>query len=247
MKIVNLFATFTIAFILMTFAGCSSNRQYLDPLWTQKPAKMKILFTKPVIMVGKEKIETPDPALDYFWRSTGDPELPVSMEAASGWFRNKVDNVMQFNSNVPSVVEFVPENKISRVIENMDGVEVYIPKVESMSDSFDVYLFLDDIEMSVSKSVRTMNMGAGVNMAGGINPATGLPSAAHMGPTFKGEFTKINADYVIYDVKTGKRLAYGHLEDEMYHEDVSAESGLYENVRDLMLKILGQTPVTRFK
>ncbi|MBR4785491.1 MAG: hypothetical protein IK012_09615 [Fibrobacter sp.] len=224
----------------MNFAGCSANRQFLDSTWTQKPAKMKILFTKPTVLVGDEKINTPEPALDYFWRNNGDPEIPASMEAISDWFKVKVDNVMQFNSNVPSVVEKVSKKKISRDTENMDGVEVNIPKVESMSDSFDVYLILDEIQMKVSKVVNTMTVGPTVN------PATGMPGAGSY-LTFKGESTRIDANYVIYDVKTGKRLAYGHLEDDMYHEDVAAETGWYDNVRDLMLKILVQTPVTRFK
>ena len=95
--------------------------------------------------------------------------------------------------------------------------------------------------MHISKVVTTMNMGPA------YNPSTGMPMGGAIGPTFKGESTRIDANYVVYDVKTGKRLAYGHLEDSMYHEDVAAETGWYDNLRQLMLRILGTTPVTRFK
>ena len=122
----------------------------------------------------------------------------------------------------------------------MDGIEVSLPKVQSMSDSFDVYLILDEIQMHISKVVSTMNMDPA------YNPSTGMPTGSGMVLTFKGESTRIDANYAFYDVKTGKRLAYGHLEEDMLHRDVAAETGWYDNLRQLMLRILGSTPVTRF-
>jgi hypothetical protein len=121
----------------------------------------------------------------------------------------------------------------------MDGVDVKIPKLEAMSDSFDVYLILDEIGMHISKVDTYMSMGPSFG-------PTGLPTTPGVGLRFQGESTRIDANYVVYDVKTGKRLAYGHLEDGMYHEDVAAETGWYDNLRQLMLRILGTTPVTRF-
>ncbi len=237
-----------LCLLVLLFVGCSSERQFLDADWTQKPAKMKILFTKPKVIVGGTEFKSTSPdyestsnaIIEWFFKSD-EPEIPEAMEVISDWFRAKIDNVMQFNSNVPSVVERVSKKNISRDTENMDGVEVKIPKVQAMSDSFDVYLILDEIEMHISKVVTTMNMGPA------YNPSTGMPMGGAIGPTFKGESTRIDANYVVYDVKTGKRLAYGHLEDSMYHEDVAAETGWYDNLRQLMLRILGTTPVTRFK
>ena len=231
---------FVFFLLFLLCAGCSSERQFLDAGWTQKPAKMKILFTKPSLVVEDKEFRSTDPAYDktmnkvlgWFNKQNDEVEIPEAMEVISDWFRDKIDNVMQFNSNVPSVVERVSKKKISRDTENMDGVEVKIPKLEAMSDSFDVYLILDEIGMHISKVDTYMSMGPSFG-------PTGLPTTPGVGPRFQG-------DYVVYDVKTGKRLAYGHLEDGMYHEDVAAETGWYDNLRDLMLKILGQTPVTRF-
>ena len=236
-----------LATVALILAGCSSSRQYLDPEWTQKPAKMKILFTKPKIYVRGTEFKSTSPdyektsnaLLEWFFKSE-EPEIPETMEVIADWFRDKVDNAMQFNSNVPSVVERISKKKVSHVTEDMSGVKVDIPKVESMSDSFDVYLIIDAIEMRISKVVTTMTVGPIVTVG------AGMPMGGAVGPMFKGESTEIDATYVLYDVKTGKRLAYGYLEENMYHEDVAAETGWYDNVRQLMLRILGKTPVTRF-
>lgn len=237
-----------VAFLLFLLcSGCSQNRQFLDAGWTQKPSKMKILFTKPKIFVGGNEFDSTSPdyeetsnvLIDWFFKSE-EPEIPETMEVISDWFRDKIDNAMQFNSNVPTVVERVKKKDILRDTENMDGVEVMIPKVQSMSDSFDVYMILDGIEMYISKVVTTMNMGPMVTVG------TGMPMGGGVAPTIKGESTEIDATYVLYDVKTGKRLAYGYLKENMFHEDVAAETGWYDNLRQLMLKILGNTPVTRF-
>ena len=199
---------FGLFLLLLLCVGCSSERQFLDAGWTQKPAKMKILVTKPTV--------------------SDEETLPDVMDPISDWFREKVDHAMQFNSNVPCVVEKISKKKISHEPLNMSGVEVQIPKVEAMSDSFDIYMILDNVLMVFSESSRTVG---------------GSPVGA---VTIKGESTEIDADYVVYDVKSGKRLAYGHLEESVFHEEIAMEQGWYENVRQLMLKILGKTPVTRF-
>lgn len=234
-----------LCLLLLLCAGCSSERQFLDAGWTQKPAKMKILFTEPNLVVGDKVVRSSDPVYEqtmtrflvWFYKDDNKVEIPKTMEVVSDWFRDKVDNVIQFNSNVPSIVERVSKKEISSDTENMDGVEVKIPKVQAMSDSFDVYLILDEIGMHISKVDSYMSTGTSMGSTGMSTPPL----------RFQGESTRIDANYVVYDVKTGKRLAYGHLEDGMYHEDVAAETGWYDNLRQLMLKILGSTPVTRFK
>lgn len=234
-----------LCLLLLLCVGCSSERQFLDAGWTQKPAKMKILFTEPNLVVGDKVVRSSDPVYEqtmtrflvWFYKDDNKVEIPKTMEVVSDWFRDKVDNVIQFNSNVPSIVEMVSKKEISSDTENMDGVEVKIPKVQAMSDSFDVYLILDEIGMHISKVDSYMSTGTSLGSTGMSTPPL----------RFQGESTRIDANYVVYDVKTGKRLAYGHLEDGMYHEDVAAETGWYDNLRQLMLKILGSTPVTRFK
>ena len=122
-----------LCLLVLLFVGCSSERQFLDADWTQKPAKMKILFTKPKVIVGGTEFKSTSPdyestsnaIIEWFFKSD-EPEIPEAMEVISDWFRAKIDNVMQFNSNVPSVVERVSKKNISRDTENMDGVEVKI-------------------------------------------------------------------------------------------------------------------------
>ena len=237
-----------LCLLVLFFVGCSNTRQFQDAGWTQKPAKMKVLFTEPNIIVGGTEFRSSGPnyastsnaILAWFYKQQKGPDIPEAMEVVSDWFKAKTDNIMQFNTNVPSVVERVSNDKISRDTENMDGIEVSLPKVQSMSDSFDVYLILDEIQMHISKVVSTMNMDPT------YNPSTGMPTGSGMVLTFKGESTRIDANYAFYDVKTGKRLAYGHLEEDMLHRDVAAETGWYDNLRQVMLKILGKTPIIRF-
>ena len=84
---------FVVFLLFLLCVGCSSERQFLDAGWTQKPAKMKILVTKPTV--------------------SDEETLPDVMDPISDWFREKVDHAMQFNSNVPCVVEKISKKKIS--------------------------------------------------------------------------------------------------------------------------------------
>lgn len=218
-----------IATVALILAGCYNSYQYLDPEWTQKPARMKILFTKPMI--------------------TDEEKIPYTMAPIEDWFGGKIDNVLQFNSNVPCVVEKVSKKELSYETQKMGSLDVQLPKVESMSDSFDVYLIFDHITLNLSAVVSTLPGGAGIvaPAIGGSTLATQAVGAfAGMTFNFKGESTEIDANYALYDVKTGKRLAYGHLEERMFHEEVAMEQGWYDNIRQMVLRIFGKTPVTRF-
>lgn len=195
--------------VALCFVGCSQTRQFVDPSWSQKPAKIRFLFTAPV-----------------FADTLG---LPSAMKPISDWFKEKVDNTLKFNSNVPYDVAFVLKNEISHESEDMDGVNVKIPKIESMSDSFDVYLILDNVKMSLKNTYRQTNLFVG----GAYN--------------FKsGEQTFGSANYVVYDVKTGKRLAYGRLDEKLYHKEVAAEQGWYDTVRQMVLHVIEKTPIAQF-
>lgn len=212
--------------------GCSQTRQFVDPSWSQKPAKIKFLFTEPV-----------------FADTLG---LPNAMKPISDWFKEKVDNTLKFNSNVPYDVAFVPENEISHESEDMDGVDVQIPKIESMSDSFDVYLILDNIKMSLKNTYRQTNLFVGGAAPSGVdasfNAAGASSQPGYYTYSFKsGEQTFGSANYVIYDVKTGKRLAYGHLDEKLHHDEVAAEQGWYDTVRQIVQRVIEKTPIVLFK
>ena len=223
--------TFKLAVVALLaglfFVGCSQTRQFVDPSWSQKPAKIKFLFTEPV-----------------FADTLG---LPNAMKPISDWFKEKVDNTLKFNSNVPYDVAFVPENEISHESEDMDGVDVQIPKIESMSDSFDVYLILDNIKMSLKNTYRQTNLFVGGADPSSCQMADVAPAPGCYTYNFKsGEQTFGSANYVIYDVKTGKRLAYGHLDEKVYHEEVAAEQGWYDTVRQMVLHVIEKTPIAQF-
>lgn len=207
--------------------GCSQTRQFVDPSWSQKPAKIKFLFTEPV-----------------FADTLG---LPSAMKPISDWFKEKVDNTLKFNSNVPYDVAFVLKNEISHESEDMDGVNVKIPKIESMSDSFDVYLILDNIKMSLKNTYRQTNLFVGGAAPSSCQMTDVAPAPGCYTYNFKsGEQTFGSANYVVYDVKTGKRLAYGHLDEKLYHKEVAAEQGWYDTVRQLVLRVIEKTPIAQF-
>lgn len=214
-KLLSLLIVFLFSFAMM---GCSGNRQFVDPSWTQKPSSVKVVIANPL----------------SYWI----PKIVPEMDPMSDWFKDKVDNTFKFNTKLSYVVENIPKEQVTHVAEDMDGKNIQVPKLETMSDSFEVYLILDNVRMWLSDTSSTMDV-------------TSPTVAQNYGPgfnvlTFKGENTKASANYAVYETKTGKRLAYGFLEESIFHEDVAVEHGWFETVRQLVMHVIELTPISQF-
>ncbi|MCF0217365.1 MAG: hypothetical protein HUK21_12965 [Fibrobacteraceae bacterium] len=234
MKVLKAFLVFAVLLSLSSFVGCSASRQFLDPTWTEKPSKIKVLFTEPILPKDTIAPESTDPISDRFFNKKV-VLIPEGMKPISDWFKDKVSNTFTFNTKAQTTIEEIPGKDLSHAVKNMDGTEVHVPKIETMSDSFDVYIVLDSIKMDINEVVNTLSDNPTITASGQL--------AVNQTLTFKGETTRMSGTYAIYDVKTGKPLAYGFLDEKLYHKDIAAEHGWYDMVRQFILRVIEKTPV----
>ncbi|MBQ5464248.1 MAG: hypothetical protein IIT53_09595 [Fibrobacter sp.] len=229
MKLLNS-VIFSLALLLV--AGCSSTRQFKDNTWTNKPSNMKAVFTKPVIVQDSTESYELGSLWGFFKSEKDTAVVTDEMTSISAWFQKNLDNTFKFNLGVHYSIDEVSKEQISSVAEKMDGDDVNIPKLSSMSDSFEVYLVMDDIRLYKSQSYSQMSS---VPMASVAGPAA---------PMYKsGEKVKVSANYAFYDAKSGKMLAFGFVEKDHFAEKRALEHDWVDVVRDMALQIIDQTPV----
>lgn len=208
MKFANTFlilAAFGLAFI-----GCSNSRQHKDPSWTAKPANMQVVFTAPAPIV-----------LDFATESGKLAE----------WFSSNIDNTLKFNSNVPYKVSKISKDLLSYSEKDADGEKVRVPVLKTMSDSVDIYMVLDSIQLTSDIGVRA---GAGTTMMSTV------------GPMIKNNCAHVSASYAFYEVKTGKPLDYGYLDESQCSDQKVIEHDWQNVLRKLILHIINKTPIAQF-
>ena len=230
---------FILFAVVLLLVGCSSTpKQFKDASWTQKPANMKTVFTQPAFV--------PDSTLSFWKGEYVKDSLPDEMKPISDWFAKNLDNTFKFNLSTHYSIAEVAKDQVSSFSVKLDGEDVSLPKLESMSDSFEVYLVIDDISMGKNVKSSGMNAGMGPNM--GVGMGSGMGTGMGVGMGFgtmgsSGENVKITARYAFFDVKTRKLLNFGSVEKSHFAEKKAIEHDWVDALRDLALEIIGQTPV----
>lgn len=221
---------FILIAVVLLLVGCSGTKQFKDASWTQKPANMKAVFTQPVFV--------PDSSLSFWKGEYVKDSLPDEMKPISDWFLKNLDNTFKFNLSTHYSIAEVAKEQVSSFSVKLDGEDVSLPKLESMSDSFEVYLVIDDISMGKNASSSGMNAGMGPGIGGGMGVGMGVGTM-----TSSGENVKITARYAFFDVKTRKLLNFGFIEKGRFAEKKAVEHDWVDVLRDFTLEIIGQTPM----
>ena len=207
-----------LALMGFAFVGCYNSRQHKDPSWTTKPAMLQVVYTVPVI---------PDSI-----------ELPETMKTLSAWIWSNVDNTLKFNATSHYKLNEISKDLVSYSSLEAEGENIQVPKLNSMSDSSDVYLIYDNFKFEPYTNFVPSGAGAGMGVATGI--AVGLAAGTSHG------CVRISASYAYYEVKSGKRLDYGFLEESGCAEEKAFEHDWQNALRDLVMHSIEKTPVAQY-
>ena len=242
MRNLKLFVALALAGLV--FAGCSASKQHKDASWTAKPSNLQVVFTAPVVV---DSIKDNCPMFPWYYTPSILPGkdlrpicekdslmLPDEMKKMSEWFLSNVDNTLKFNSSSRYKISEISKDLVSYSEKDADGEKLRVPMLKSMSDSADVYMVLDSIQLKSNIQVRE-----------GV--VTTLGSVGMMvGTTVNDNCVYISASYAFYEVKTAKPLDYGYLEESQCSDQNVIEHDWQNVLRDLILHMIDKTPIAQF-
>ena len=240
----NLKLFVALALTGLVFAGCSASKQHKDASWTAKPSNLQVVFTAPVVV---DSIKDNCPMFPWYYTPSILPGkdlkpicekdslmLPDEMKKMSEWFLSNVDNTLKFNSSSHYKISEISKDLVSYSEKEADGEKLRVPMLKSMSDSADVYMVLDSIQLKSNIQVRE-----------GV--VTTLGSVGMMvGTTVNDNCVYISASYAFYEVKNAKPLDYGYLEESQCSDQNVIEHDWQNVLRDLILHMIDKTPIAQF-
>ena len=211
----------TTAFACAFLAGCASKRAVVDSTWTQKPSKVKIVFTEPIVA-------NPDDLAD---------DLPDYVHNFSDWYKAQIEaNLGDYSNGVLYAVEKVSRDEITSEVSYVNGINIKTPKMKTMDESADVYLVMDDLWIGRTESETTCTPGAGGFGAGGMG--MGMTCSTQKDFTGKG-------NYAYFDVKTGKKLGYGDFESKASYTFAVSQSDWIDVVKKTVKTMFKDTPIAQ--
>lgn len=217
MRNLKLALAFASACVLLN--GCASSRSVVDQSWTQKPAKVKVVFTEPHIGSPKDLQD----------------DLPNYVDNFSDWYKAQLeDNFGSQTKGVLYSVQKISKDQIKTENADMEGYNFLVPKVAEMDPEADVYLVMDDIWIGRVESETTCTMGGGFGVGGGMGATC----------TQNKDFTE-KGRYAYYDVKTGKKLAYGDIEAKSGYTFTVSLSDWNNIVEKTVSIMLDKTPLKK--
>ena len=203
----------------MLLMGCASSRSVVDQGWTQKPAKVKVVFTEPHIGSPKDLYD----------------DLPDYANNFSDWYKAQLEeNLGSQTKGVLYSVQKISKDQIRTENADMEGNNFLVPKVAEMDPEADVYLVMDDIWIGRVESEMTCSMGGGFGVGGGMGTTC----------TQNKDFTE-KGRYAYYDVKTGKKLGYGDIEAKSSYTFTVSLSDWKNIVKKTVSVMLDNTPIKK--
>ncbi len=207
-----------MAFACAILIGCAAPRSVVDPSWTQKPGKVKVVFTEPFVA-------NPDDLQD---------DLPDYVNNFPDWFKAQVEaNIGKYSSGVNFSVERISADMVSAEAASLDGVNIKVPKIKQMDNDADIYLVLNDVWFGRTEAESAC---AGSFGAGGVGGGMMVGGCVSKQFTAKGNFA-------YFDVKTGKRVAYGDFEANSSYTFAVSQGDWESVVLGALDKMLSNTPL----
>ena len=197
--------------------GCASKRAVIDTSWTQKPSKVKIVFTEPFIANPADLAD----------------DLPDYVNNFSDWYKGQIEaNLGDYSSGVLFSVEKISRDAITSEVSNLNGANIKTPKVNSMDASADVYLVMDDLWIGRTESETTCTPGG--FGAGGM----GMTCSSEKDFSGKGSFA-------YFDAKTGAKLGYGEIESKVSYTFAITQSDWVAVVEKTVASMFKNTPIAK--
>ena len=210
----------SLAVACALFCGCAPKRSVINTSWTQKPSKVKIVFTEPFVA-------NPDDLAD---------DLPDFVNNFPDWYKAQLEaNLANYSNGVLYSVEMISRDAVTSEASNVNGVNVKTPKIKTMDDAADVYLVIDELWIGRT-TTTTACAGAGGMGGGGFGMGVGGCSSNDF--TGKGTFA-------YFDAKTGTKLGYGDFESKVGYTFALTQSDWVEVVKQSVESMFENTPIAQ--
>lgn len=119
-----------LAMACVFFVGCAAPHAVLETSWSQKPTKVKVVFTEPLVA-------NPDDLAD---------DLPDHVDNFAEWYKAELEKNLGSQTNgVLYSVEKIAQDKVTTVAAPLNNVNVKTPKITEMDNEADVYLVMNDV------------------------------------------------------------------------------------------------------
>jgi hypothetical protein len=187
---------------------------------TEKPVKVKVVFTEPFIA-------NPDDLQD---------DLPEYVNNFSDWYKAQLEsNLGSQTKGALYSVEKISMDKVrydAAPVRN--GVNIKVPKVEKMDSEADIYLVMNDIWIGRVETQPVCTTGG--FSAGGMGLGTTCSSGA--------KFSSMG-NFAYYNAKTGKRLGYGVFEAGAGYSFAVTQSDWLYVVEETVFTMVQNTPIKK--
>ena len=206
-------------------SGCATNRIVIEESWTQKPTKVKVVFT------------------EAFYADPGDLAdiLPRDVENFSQWYKAQLETELEKYSNgVTYTVENVSRDDITSETSSVNYSNIKTPKLKTMDDAADVYLVMDDLWFGQLADSAIVG-----------SPDPYLPGSSNfwmMGPERKAEMQKNfvgKGSIAYFDAKTGAKLGYGEFESKANYKYVVSRNNWTDVVKKIVESMFENTPIAQ--
>lgn len=212
---------FIVLLMSILFAGCSNPRMSIDTEWTQKPSKVKILFTEAKIL--------------------NDEDFEVCLlESAnfSDWFKKQIlANIGFYALRADYSVESIPKENLTTEKITLGKETIRISKPNTFENDADVYLVLSNLSTDTTSKFDeyTHNINFGGNGVGSFGVMV-TTSEQHL-------LLKGNGSYAFYDAKSQKRLGYGKIEARAEHGKRVSTDDWKKLAQSILENVFEKTPL----
>lgn len=219
--------------IAIAFTGCAKKPTFfVDPGWTEKPTSLSVVFTTPLV-------ENRDDLKD---------DLAEYANNFSSWFKAELEKDLSqvTRQSVPFVVHEASDGELVVEMDSIQSTKFNMKKPVSMEGN-GYYLVFSNVGFSRREEVYE-NMAYSDHVAAngygaGVNPGTN--SMAMGGSTMVDMGLWINADYAIYNARTGSRVAFGHWGLKSKFAYAMTRGDWEKCVLGLVKKTLARTPILK--
>ena len=221
-----------LAAIALIFASCAKKAPTFSvaPTWTDKPSKLTVVFTEPLV-------ENQDDLKD---------DIEEYADNFGEWFKQELKKDYETYTKNSLTLDVQKVEADAMVIEkdHVDSTEFNTPKPTSMEQGNGYYLAISNVIFTrredATQNAAYYNSGA----AYGANVNPGQNSMAFAGESIVQKGLWIYADYAIYN-QSGERVAFGHEEIRSSFTYAMTRSDWEKCVLAFAKRSIARTPIVK--
>lgn len=218
--------------ISLLFAGCAKKAPTFSvaQTWTEKPKKLTIVFTEPVV----ENQDDLQDDIEEYANNFGE------------WFKLELKKDYEMYIKDAIALDYQKVNAEGMIIEtdHVDSTEFKTPKPASLEQGKGYYLAISNIIFSRKEEAHRNHAYYSSGAAFGANVNPGENSMAFAGESIIEKGLWIYADYAIYN-QSGERVAFGHEEIRSKFAYAMTRSDWEKCVLALVKRSIARTPILK--